>query len=221
MKNFKIIFALILTLSITACSDDDNSGIPGSAPQGTQDNVKNAKPGLGHIAVLGDSLAFGTGSQSQNDVPTTCFAKAYGQVVSQHAVPGLTTDEILQKVPEALFTNPKMIFVSSGGNDAIENYYDSGSYPETETLDGSALLFDQLLNSGALVVYLSLNPPLPGGERLKKVSDLARQKGVLVVDAMAGLWNNPQYMADQFHPNDEGYRIMCERLIAAITPYLQ
>lgn len=222
MKVLKLVSSLIIALSIISCSDNDsNAGTSSNTNSNPAGNIQNAKPGLGQIAVLGDSIAFGTGSQDQLNVPTACFAKAYAQVVSRHAVPGLTTNEILEKSNEALSLNPKMIFVSSGGNDAIENYYASGSYPETQSISESAELFDRLLASGALVVYLGLNPPIPGGERLVKISDLARQKGVLVVDAMAGFWNNPKYMADQFHPNDEGYRLMCERLVEAINPYFQ
>lgn len=76
-------------------------------------------------------------------------------------------------------------------------------------------LFDRLLATGALVVYLGLNPPYAGAERLPAITEIAKSKGVLVVDGMAGFWNT-QLMGDEFHPTTEGYRQMCQRIVEAV-----
>ena len=54
---------------------------------------------------------------------------------------------------------------------------------------------------------------VPAAERLLSLAALARLQGVLVIDGMAGLWTDPLMMADDFHPNDAGYKVMCDRIL--------
>ncbi len=218
MRRLSLISAILSSFLILAsCSSDDNNN-GGSQGGFKQTNVANSKPGLGAMVVLGDSLAAGEGRTSANaKVPEKCLADKFGQGVTNLAVPGLTSQEILTKVPQAILVQPTLIFVSSGGNDAILNHYQPGSYEASKTLREMEEMFDALLDSGALVVYLSLNPPLPSTERLPQITELAIKKGVLVVDGMNGLWTDSSLMADQFHPNDRGYALMCEKILSAVN----
>lgn len=181
--------------------------------------LRNTKPGAGPIAVLGDSLANGYGADDPANKPVGCLEKAFGQAPFDISIPGLTTERALKGVQTVLRMGARLVFVSSGGNDAISESRRPGSYPEESTLSQAEDLFDRLLNSGAMVVYLALYPPMAGGERLPKVAAMARSKGVIVVDGMAGFWDDPSKMADQIHPNDYGYSIMCQRILSAISGY--
>jgi hypothetical protein len=73
--------------------------------------------------------------------------------------------------------------------------------------------------ASAVVVYLGLNPPFTGGERMPQISQLARSKGVIVVDGMNGFWGNTNLMSDKIHPNNLGYSILCDRVLTALKGY--
>jgi acyl-CoA thioesterase I len=211
--------SLSILLAMSACSSDkdDKEGTP---PPKNENTVRNAKPGMGTIVILGDSLAAGSGATAPAKVPEFCLADAFpGQAVHNQATPGLTSLQILARVQAVEADQPKLIFVSSAGNDTISDYYKPGSYPAQKTLKEMDEMFDRLLDTGALVVYLGLTPPWPRTERLTEVSDLAKQKGVIVVDGMNGLWKDPAYMADQLHPNNAGYKIMCDRILESIQGF--
>jgi lysophospholipase L1-like esterase len=203
---------LLLPLFLLGCSKSSKkSGSPASAP------IVNSKPGIGNIEVIGDSLAYGTGSSVPSVYsPAGCLGKNVAGSVDTLAYPGTTSDEIEKTLDTALAEKPKLIFISAGGNDAIHDALGIESYPASRTLQTMGRLFDRAIASGALVVYLGLNPGLPGSERMPQISDLARSRGVIVVDGMNGLWGNSSLMSDDYHPNDRGYGIMCDRIISAI-----
>lgn len=175
---------------------------------------------------MGDSLAYGYGASATGMTPERCFSRHFPGKSFNYAVNGYTTSDLmghLQKVLPPHLRNeklaPAMIFVSIGGNDALLNRVKEGRYPERKTMEEISRLFDQLLATKALVVYLALNPPYSGLDRLQKISHLARLKGILTVDAMGGLWKNNEYMSDLVHPNDRGYDLMCQRIVQAVTPH--
>jgi lysophospholipase L1-like esterase len=176
--------------------------------------ITNANPGVGPIAVVGDSLARGAGATDAELAPAGCFRNNFPGEVHALGVDGRTSEGVLANLNQATDKKPKLVFVSSGGNDAINDYY-FGNYPEQKTMEQMNEIFDRLLATGAVVAYLGLNPPYPQAVRLPKISDLAKTKGVIVVDGMNGMWGTDQ-MADEFHPNDKGYTEMCRRIVEAV-----
>lgn len=210
---FRLLFIpLVAAFYIAACSSGSNSA-------GANPPVRNAKPGAGLLAVMGDSLAAGHGTNNPAQKPANCIARGINTTSQDFSVSGSTSSEILIKADQVQVSNPKVIFVSSGGNDAIYDKGQPGVYPVAKTMSEMNSLFERLLNTGAVVVYLGLHPPFAGGERLPQIADLARSKGVIVVDGMNGFWNNPNLMSDQIHPNDLGYAIMCDRIVTALKGF--
>jgi lysophospholipase L1-like esterase len=205
---------LLLTVAavfiFSACSNSDTTGNP---------PIRNAKPGVGSLSVLGDSLAAGYGATDPAVRPAACIAHGLDTTVQDFSVAGLTSSQILMKADQVQASAPKVIFVSSGGNDAIMETNLPGSYPAAKTLSEMDSLFERLLNTGAVVVYLGLNPPFTGGERMPQISQLARSKGVIVVDGMNGFWGNTNLMSDKIHPNNLGYSILCDRVLTALKGY--
>lgn len=173
--------------------------------------VRNTHPGHGQVAVIGDSLAYGYGAdEDSKSAPAKCLQQITQSSVTQLARSGSTSEEILQRVPAAL--GARVVFVSSGGNDVISDIMEPGKYPEQKTLAEMEQMFTTLLDSGALVLYLGLKPPFTGSERLTKVWELADAKGVAVIDGMTTLWDQPDKMSDGIHPNEQGYKEMCEKI---------
>lgn len=228
MKN--LIFKINLILATAAvglyvltsgCSDASNKN--NSAGAGTRStptySIANAHPGAGRIVVLGDSLAAGHKATIDDVKPAGCMKQLPNEFIADLAVPGLTSEEISAKLRIVEGTHPKLIFVSSGGNDTLLDHNRPGAYPENKTLNEMNDMFDFLLQTGAVVAYLSINPPVPYAGRMSAITQMAQNKGIIIIDGMNGFWQNPNLMADTIHPNDSGYKIMCDRTIDAIKGY--
>ncbi len=182
--------------------------------------VMNEHPGIGKILVVGDSLAAGFKATDDQVKPAGCLERNFDHSkMINAAVPGLTSSQILKAVNKVKSQKPKLVFVSSGGNDTLKDDKNPGSYPVQKTMNEMNVMFDELLKTGAVVAYLGLNPPAPYPIRLPEITVLALSKGVIVIDGMDGLWENPLLMADRVHPNNLGYAIMCNRMVNGILPY--
>lgn len=183
--------------------------------------IRNAKPDRGPIVVLGDGLAFGHGADPKSlNTPSACIAGRTSNTVTTLAHDGETSDVVAKSVDKAVAMKAKIVFISAGIDDMLLNRVQPGSYPNQQTLSELGAQFDKLLESGALVVYLGLNPQTYLSERLPMAWDMANQKGVLVIDGMGGLWKDPSLMADDLHPNEKGYSVMCLRIISALKDHL-
>lgn len=182
--------------------------------------ILNEHPGVGHIAVVGDSLAAGFRATDKKVKPASCLSRNFDHdKMINIAIPGLTSEQILKAANKIVKYNSKLVFISSGGNDTLHDHRKPGSYPEQQTLDEMNVMFDMFLKTGAVVAYLGLNPPAPYPIRLPKITQLALSKGIIVIDGMNGLWEEPLFMADDHHPNNAGYLIMCNRIVNGIQPY--
>jgi lysophospholipase L1-like esterase len=209
-RNLILTAAAVFVFSACSNSSDTSADNP---------PIRNTKPGVGSLTVLGDSLAAGYGAKNAAVKPAACIAQGLNTTAQDFSVAGLTSSQILAKADQVEASAPKVIFVSSGGNDAIQDDRQPGRYPASKTLSEMNSLFERLLNTGAVVVYLGLNPPFAGGKRMPQISQLARSKGVIVVDGMNGFWDNPNLMSDKLHPNDLGYSILCDRVLTALKGY--
>ncbi|MBC7753367.1 MAG: SGNH/GDSL hydrolase family protein [Moraxellaceae bacterium] len=210
MKNilFSFMAAVLFMLPVSALTEE----ISGS--------IVNEHPGVGHIAVVGDSLAAGFKATDSKVKPAGCLSQNFDHdKIINIAIPGLTSEQILKAARKILKYNSKLVFISSGGNDTLQDDKKPGSYPKQKTLDEMNLMFDAFLKTGAVVAYLGLNPPAPYPIRLPEITQMALNKGVIVVDGMNGLWENPQLMSDHVHPNNAGYAIMCSRIVSSIQSY--
>lgn len=215
MKNIILIISLA---ALTGCSGSSSGSGPGFVKQ-KSGQIHRPNPGVGVISVMGDSLAYGTGSTDKSVTPAGCLNRLNNVGINVTAVPGYTSTKIYDTLAKTLAPKPRLVFVSSGGNDTMINENHPSEYPESKTLQEMNDLFDVLISQNNLVVYLGLNPPVPYATRLPKISQLATSKGVIVVDGMNGLWMDPNVMYDQIHPNNAGYAIMCDRILTAVSPY--
>ncbi len=179
--------------------------------------VQAQTPLDGAVYVVGDSLAYGTGATKTALSPTNCLQKTFpNNTATNLAVPGKKSDTLIGEL-RTWVDDPKagLIFVSMGGNDEIMNVIKPNSFPKSASLTNMEESFDNLLARGAIVVYLSLNHPSATTDRLQLITQMAEQKGIITVDGMAGLWGT-KYMADNFHPNAQGYEIVCTRINDAL-----
>lgn len=220
----KTISSIILILGLTvlqSCSPSggSSSGNGRVTPAGGTNDIKNRNPGTGDIAIFGDSIAHGLGSTKQEFIPLNCLSNSFKANTYDYSINGHTSEQILQRINLATKQSLRLVFLSAGGNDVLQEMNQAGRYPKEKTISQMTQIFDQLLSTSAVVVYLELNPPVPQASRLPEVAALAKSKGILVVDGMRGFWNNTTYMSDSIHPNDFGYEIMCARILSSLNGY--
>jgi lysophospholipase L1-like esterase len=168
------------------------------------------------VLIIGDSLAVGYGSTQALNTPLECLSRLKPYSVEFLAKNGATTEKILAQFKSRQTANPALIFISTAGNDTMIDINKPGAYPEAKTLQEAKELFKLASRTGAQVIYLGLKPPAEKTERLVKVTTLAKRSGAIVFDGMKNLWGNQKFMSDRIHPNDEGYKIVCSRLLRAL-----
>lgn len=217
MKSYlKYSLLILVSCAFVACSDSDDAGGP-AAPK-----IINSKPGAGSVYVIGDSLANGAGATNDLVKPAGCLQENFsGALVSNYGINGLMTDQLVSNVQFYLDNPPKLVFISTGGNDAFLNYANPGAYPADKSARELKRIILQFQKVGSAVAYLALNPPFDAtaAAHLQGMTKVARENGAIIVNGMDGLWTDSNKMADEFHPNDEGYEIMCDRIVKAITPH--
>ncbi|MBY0385303.1 SGNH/GDSL hydrolase family protein [bacterium] len=216
MKSYlKYSLLILVSCVFVACSKSKDA--PAPAPK-----IINSKPGAGSVYVIGDSLAYGTGATDNSVTPSGCLQENFSSaLVSNYGIPGLKTDELVDNVTFYLKQPPKLVFISTGGNDAFLEYSNPGAYPADKSVRELKRIILQFQKVGSVVAYLAINPPYDAkaSSRLVEMANVARENGVIVINGMDGLWTDSTKMSDQFHPNDKGYEVMCDRMVQAISPH--
>lgn len=180
----------------------------------------------GPVIIFGDSIAEGFGATSEAQSLVGCLERFTDKEVVLLAESGSTSKSMVTKVVEAQNLNPSLVIVSLGGNDVLEhNYY--RNFPPLQTYSYMENILYRLISFNSLVLYLGLNPPKSmtqslgiDASRLKRVGDIAVLEGaILIPDGFEGLWGKSEFMADQLHPNDLGYKKICQKIQDALAPH--
>lgn len=211
---------LILCFVAMACSSNSDGG-PASPVE-----IQNTKAyNVGPAAVFGDSVAFGTGANLVGSRPQACLSRLVG-ATNNFAENGATTQDAMGSLQDLLDSKPSVVLISLGGNDVLAALFGGGAIPESETLENLREIFSALTDAGSLVIHLGLNPPSNplypvDSSRLGKIKAVAQQEGVIFLEnSFQGFWGNSSFMADDIHPNDNGYNILCDRVSQALEPHL-
>ncbi len=184
----------VILIILTACSDDTPQLLPLQ-----QDDV---------ILAFGDSLTFGTGSDSATESYPAILQILTGKTVINAGVPGEVSQTGLERLPHVLAqSSPKLVILCHGGNDLIRRL-DIGQLEQN-----LAHMIQTIQASGAQVVLvavpklgLTLNVPdlYP---RLAKQYDIPLE-ATIIPDVEQKL----SLKSDQIHPNAQGYKLIAEKI---------
>lgn len=162
------------------------------------------------IIMFGDSLVFGTGSTSENDLPSL-LSKEIGSTVINMGVPGETSSHGLLRVKEVIEQNPKVVLVLFGGNDFLQKV------PLSTTFKNIDDIVVEIQKSGAVVILLGIQGGLLSDPYKDEFKKIANSRGTLYVpNVLRGLIGDKEFMSDTVHPNDEGYKKMVERILPVL-----
>lgn len=177
--------------------------------------VTNSTPSGETIICFGDSLTFGTGAGSGQSYPSR-LSSLIGLDVINAGVPGDRTADALKRLDrDVLAHNPRLVLITLGGNDLMHDV------PRDEAFNNLEEIVRKIHRQGALVVVGGINVPLVDRGFDEAYRELQRETGCLLIpNVLKGLIGKHDLMADQIHPNGNGYQIMAQRFHDEIKPYL-
>ena len=178
-------------------------------------SIRNAEPSGQNIICFGDSLTFGTGAQPDHSYPAR-LERLIGQPVINSGVPGDTTGRALDRLDsDVLAHSPRIVCITLGGNDLM------GGVPEDEAFANLRTIVERIHRAGALVVVAGIELPLLDKGYGDGYRRLRRDTGCLLIpNVFEDVMGNPRLMADQIHPNAQGYEVIAERIARVLAPYL-
>jgi acyl-CoA thioesterase-1 len=178
--------------------------------------IKNIDSTGTKIICFGDSITFGYGAGPGEDYPTT-LAKAINLPVINAGVDGDTSTEALKRIQaDVLDKDPRLVIIEFGGNDFIKKL------PQEETLKNLKEMVELIQAKGAMVAIVDISAGMFFAEYRKIYGKLAQETGAIFIpNILSGIITNPSMKSDFLHPNAEGYKIIAERILRAITAYFQ
>ena len=168
------------------------------------------------IICFGASLTAGDGAEEGFDYPSQ-LAQMVNIPVINAGVRGNSTQDELQRLQEdVLQKNPKIVVITQRLNDL------TSQIPRKDSLNNLEAIIDQIQDFGAKVVLVTFEVQEFKETYFKDIRNLAKRKHVLIIpDVLKGIESDPQYMHDKIHPNNQGYKVIAQRIFKEITPLLK
>jgi lysophospholipase L1-like esterase len=163
------------------------------------------------VLAFGDSLTYGTGAAETESYPAQ-LEQLIGRRVVRAGVPGEVTAQALARLPGVLDEHaPRLVLLCIGGNDFLRR---TGKAQAEQNVRAMV----KLARSRGIEVLL-IGTPEPGLLVTPPAfyADIAEELGVPYEAAVIGeVLKDAALKSDPIHPNARGYRVIAERLAAAL-----
>jgi acyl-CoA thioesterase-1 len=193
----KLIY-LLLVLTLFSCGK--NAEKYAAIPQGAT------------VLILGDSLSYGTGSNTGEDYPSL-LTKTTGWNIINEGVPGDTTAGGLARLPDLLEVyQPKLLIVELGGNDLLRQTSHTEITQNLNSILGLAkaqgiqTILVAIPEISALKAAVGSLSDHPLYEKLAKETNTP-----LIADVFSEVLSDRALKADQIHANAKGYAVVSEK----------
>ena len=159
------------------------------------------------ILAFGDSLTFGTGATPQTAYPAQ-LAERIGRPVVNAGVPGETTTDALERLPQVLTQyRPKLVLLCLGGNDMLRQQAASSIEHNLRAL------IKTIQDSNAAVVLIGVPEPRLFGGAPRFYAEIADElKLPYEGEVFNEVLKDPNLKSDPIHANDQGYQRVAQRL---------
>ena len=176
-------------------------------------NITNYPPKNDTIVAFGDSLIAGYGATRGNDLVSVVSTQLKRNIINL-GVSGDTSADGLARIDAVLKQNPGTVLLLIGGNDFLRKV----SIETTEK--NLRTIIQKLTDEGVVIVLLGVRSGLFGGESDRMYEKLHDDFGTLYIeDVLSGIFLRQELMYDTIHPNDRGYVIIAERIVALFQEY--
>lgn len=179
------------------------------------DYVNFPPTATGPWVAFGDSLTEGYGASEGKDYPTV-LAQKLGLKILNLGKAGETSADGLARVEQVAQLQPRVVLLCFGGNDGLERSSRDKMFRNLNAM------INRLRQEGSFVVLIGIRSTTLRDQNAELFQDFARTNKVfLVPNILKGIFPKPLYMSDAVHPNDEGYRLIAERLEKELRPLIK
>ena len=173
-------------------------------------NIKNYPSSGTNIIAFGDSLVLGVGSSVGNDF-VSVLSRQLNIPIENLGRAGDTTDAAKGRLNEVLERDPKVVLLLLGGNDYLRQI------PKEEIFSNLGIIIESIQNSGAIVILLGVKGGILRDNYKSDFKKLSIQyQTVYIENVLDGIISNPDLMYDSIHPNNDGYKIIADRIYPVI-----
>lgn len=170
-------------------------------------------PGVDIIA-FGDSLVVGYGSRDGNDFVSILSSKIKRPIINL-GKNGDTTSDALGRLDQASSYDPKVVMILLGGNDFLKKV------PAEITKANLEKIIQYFQSRKSVVILLGVRGGVLKDGFASMYEDLSDEYNTAYVpDVLKGLVFNTNYMYDAVHPNDDGYRLIAEKIYPVLKKFV-
>lgn len=204
MKKYKFLVIALLSYSVIA--------LGGCAKQ----EIKNIDSKGKNIICFGDSITFGYGVGLGQDYPSVLSKMLGRQVINAGEDSDTTVDALKRLKTDVLNKEPLLVIVELSGNDFIQKI------PLEDSLANINKIVDSIQSKGAMVAIVDISAGLFLRKYRLELGKIAREKKAIFIPAiLRRIITNPNMKSDFLHPNEEGYKLIAQRIYQVIEPYLK
>lgn len=168
----------------------------------------------GVIVAFGDSLTYGYGSSKDNDY-VSLLSKMIDRPIVNLGVNGDTTADALKRIDSVTKLNPELVIVFLGGNDLLRRVNIETTFSNLDEI------VSKIKTNGSKVVLVAVPGSVLGDPYEDRFKELAKKyDATYVPQFLSRLIINRELMSDSIHPNDEGYKIVAEKIFKAVKEYI-
>ena len=178
--------------------------------------VRNLDSEGKEIVCFGDSITAGVGAPEGKDY-TFFLSALLGKDVLNAGVRADTTQNALKRLKkDVLSKDPYLVIVELGGNDFLQKV------PREVTLRNLKKIISRIQEQGVMVALADVSCGLILKGYRKDFKKLARDSGsIFIPNLLKEILNKASLKYDYIHPNEDGYKIMAERVYRAIKNYVK
>jgi acyl-CoA thioesterase I len=167
------------------------------------------------VVAFGDSLVEGIGSERGGGF-VTFLTDELKVPIANFGKSGDTTSLAIERVSKAAEMKPAVTILLLGANDFLTGVR------EQDIIFNLGRIIESIHASGSSVILVGVEAHVPGAHH-REMFELLRDRYhvAYVPDVLEGIYGNRKLMSDGFHPNDEGYRLMAQRIAPTLKSLLR
>ena len=180
----------------------------------TTQEIINYPAKEGPIVAFGDSLTYGQGVNQEDSYPAV-LENMWQREVINLGISGNTSLAGLARKDEIKTLRPSFVLIEFGANDLFKKV------PREKTQAALEDLVDYVQNLGAVAVLIDTGGHSQMNPYRKMLKKIAKEKKTLYINGiMDGIFSNKNLKSDRLHPNEQGYKLIAQKIDKALKPYL-
>ena len=186
-------------------------------PQLTNSDKKAATPNIEKrfpvVVAFGGSLTEGMGASSDNDFISLLGKRTEVPIINK-GVGGDTTELALARIDDITSLKPDIVLVLLGGNDYLQQV------PKPTTVRNLEEIITLLQKNGSQIILVGISTSNNNFDsEFKRISETYGT--FYVPNIFDGIITNPDLMSDAVHPNNNGYKIIADRIYPKLVEALE